>query len=88
LAAKIRARPLSERRSVLHWYGFPARGVQAIEHVPTHGEALFREIAAQDCEVVVAKRLDAPCSAGRQPTWLKVKNKEYSRRGAVEWRGP
>jgi hypothetical protein len=31
--------------------------------------------------------LDAPYRASRQPTWLKIKNKEYSRRGAVEWKG-
>ena len=48
------------------------------------GEALFREIARHDQEGIVAKRLEAPYRAGRQPTWLKIKNKEYSRRVAVD----
>ena len=81
----LRSRPLSERRDVLHWYGMPARGLQAIEYVETEGEALFREIARHDQEGIVAKRLDAPYRAGRQPTWLKIKNADYSRRGAIEW---
>lgn len=52
-----------------------------------HGEALFREIAPHDQEGMVAKRLDARYLAGRQPTWLKIKNRAYSRRGAIEWQG-
>lgn len=50
----------------------------------THAEALFREIERHDQEGIVGKRVDAPYRAGRQPTWLKIKNKDYSRRGAVE----
>lgn len=64
----FRARALSDRRSVLQWYVLPARGVQAIEHIETHGEALFREIARHDQEGIVAKRIDASYRAGRQAT--------------------
>jgi ATP-dependent DNA ligase len=46
----LRPRPLFERKSVLQRYGAPAPGLQAIQHVPAHGEALFREIAADDQE--------------------------------------
>ena len=49
--------------------------------------ALFHAIAAQDFEGIVAKRVDAPYKAGRQPVWLKIKNRAYSRRAAVEWQG-
>jgi bifunctional non-homologous end joining protein LigD len=80
----LRQRPLSERRSVLDWYGLPAP-LQVAECIETHGQALFREIARHHQEGIVAKRLDAPYPAGRQPTWLKIKNREYSRRAAVEW---
>jgi hypothetical protein len=62
-------------------------GIQSIEHVETHGEALFREITRHDQEGIVAKRVDAPYRAGKQSTWIKIKSKEYSRRDAVEWRG-
>jgi bifunctional non-homologous end joining protein LigD len=78
---------LSECRNVLQWYGLAARGVQLIDHLETHGDALFREMARHDQEGIVAKRLDAPYRAGKQPTWLKIKNKSYSRRGAVAWQG-
>jgi len=44
-------------------------------------------IAAQDFEGIVAKRVDAPYKAGRQPAWVKIKNRDYSRRAAVEWQG-
>jgi len=84
----VRDLPLAERRRRLLEALQPRRpGVQIVQHVPTYGEALFREIARHDQEGIVAKRLDAPYRAGRQPTWLKVKNKSYSRRGAIEWRG-
>jgi ATP-dependent DNA ligase len=36
--------------------------------VPTHGEALFREIVEHAQEGIAAKRVDAPYRAGRQPT--------------------
>jgi bifunctional non-homologous end joining protein LigD len=83
----LRERPLFERREALHAHVAPMRGLQIIEHIETHGEALFRAIAAGDHEGIVAKRLDAPYRAGRHPSWIKIKNREYSRRGAVEWQG-
>ena len=36
--------PLSERRNVLHWYVAAVPGLQLIQHIETHGEALFRVI--------------------------------------------
>jgi len=38
----------------------PGNGIQIIEHVPMHGEALFRAIVEHDQEGIVAKQLDAP----------------------------
>jgi ATP-dependent DNA ligase len=81
----MRTLPLSERREWLLEHAHPGAGVQVVQHVPTHGEALFREVAAHDQEDIVAKRLDAPYRAGRQPVWLKIKNRDYSRRGT--WNG-
>jgi ATP-dependent DNA ligase len=48
---------------------------------------LFRAIVDGDHEGIVAKRMDAPYRAGPHNAWLKIKNRDYSRRGAVEWRG-
>jgi len=61
----------------------PGPWVQLIQHV----EILVRAIATQDFEGIVAKRVDAPYRAGRQPAWVKIKNRDYSRRAAVEWQG-
>jgi len=57
--------------------------VQLIQHV----EILVRAIATQDFEGIVAKRVDAPYRAGRQPAWVKLKNRDYSRRATLEWQG-
>jgi ATP-dependent DNA ligase len=43
-------------------------------------------MASQDFEGIVAKRLDSPYKAGRQPTWLKIKNPGYSRKEALGYR--
>ena len=82
----LRALPLSERRRALHAHVEPVPGIQVIEHLEAHGEALFRAIVDGDHEGIVAERADAPYRPGPRRTWLKIKNKAYSRRGAVEWR--
>ena len=61
----LRPLPLFERRRALHAHLTPIPGVQIIEHVETHGEALFRAIVDGDHEGIVAKRMDAPYRAGR-----------------------
>jgi ATP-dependent DNA ligase len=58
----------------------PAPGIRIIEQVETHGNALFRAIVENDQEAVVAKRADAPYRPDRQSTWIKIKNRDYSRR--------
>jgi bifunctional non-homologous end joining protein LigD len=78
---------LLERRQPLHARIASGPRLQLIQHVVTHGEGLFRAIAGEEFEGLVAKRVDAPYRAERQPAWLKIKNCDYSRRGAVEWQG-
>jgi bifunctional non-homologous end joining protein LigD len=82
----MRMLELSERRDWLLAHVRTAKRLQLAQY-PTHGEALFREIVQHDREGIVAKHFVAPYRAGRQPTWLKIKNKDYSRRAAVEWQG-
>jgi len=74
------------RRRALHAHVEPVPGIQIIEHVETHGEALFRAIIDGDHEGIVAKRVDAPYLAGPNNGWLKVENRAYSPRAAVEWK--
>lgn len=83
----MRMLELSERRDWLLAHVRTAKRLQLAQYVPTHGEALFREIVQHDHEGIVAKHFVPPYRAGRQPTWLKIKNKDYSRRAAVEWQG-
>lgn len=59
----LRGQPLSERRRTLHEHVEPVPGLQLIQQVETHGEALFYAITSQDHEGIVAKRLDAPYRA-------------------------
>jgi len=82
----LRSVPLLERRHRMHQHVEPVAGVKLIDHVETHGDPLFHAMAAQDFEGIVAKRLDAPYRAGRQRTWVKVKNREFSRAEALGWR--
>ena len=83
----LRALPLLERRRELYDHVEPVPSIQIIEHVETHGETLFRAIVDGDHEGIVAKRADSPYRQGPRNTWLKIKNREYSRRAAVEWQG-
>ena len=79
--------PLMERRGLLHQHIQPLRGVQILQHVETHGEALFETIVDDDHEGIVEKRANASYRARLRNDWLKIKNKAYSRRAAVEWQG-
>ena len=82
----LRERSLLERRQALRRAIAPGPGLQLIEYIETHGDALFQAIVEGDHEGIVAKRADAPYRSGPSNAWLKIKNREYSRRGAVEWR--
>lgn len=81
----LRSLPLGVRRDWLHANVSPVRGLQLIESVETHGEALYQLACEQDREGIVAKRLDSAYRAGRQDCWIKTKNKAFSRQAAVVW---
>lgn len=68
--------------------GFSRHESYRVERVETHGEVLFAAIVGQDHEGIVGKRLAAPYRAGGQPSRVKITDRSYSRREAVEWRGP
>lgn len=81
----LRPLPLSERRAWLRAHVKPRPRIQLIDEVPAHGEALFAVITEHDQEGIVGKRLDSRYGRGKQPAWVKIKNRNYSRRDAVEW---
>jgi bifunctional non-homologous end joining protein LigD len=83
----VRALPLSDRKQWLRRILPSVPRVRVVDYVSTYGVALFAVVTEHDYEGSVAKRLDAPYRAGRQPTWRKIKNQAYSRREALVWRG-
>ena len=83
----LRRLPLSDRKQRLQRTLPATRGVRGVDCVPTYGEALFAVVAEHDYGGIVAKRVDAPYRAGRQPKWRKIKNAAYSRREALVWQG-
>lgn len=79
----MRPLPLLARKT---WVGanlVPRPGLQVAQSVETAGEALFALAVDQDFEGVVGKKMDAPYLAGAQRTWLKIKNRGYSRPAAL-----
>jgi bifunctional non-homologous end joining protein LigD len=82
----LRPLPLTRRKRWLQRNLTSSPRLRVVDCVPTYGEALFAVVTEHDYEGIVAKRLDAPYRASRQPTWRKVKNQRYSRREALVWR--
>ena len=80
-AGDIDMRPLSlaERKTWLLAHVASRPRLRLTDSVETRGEALFAAIAKERMEGIVGKRLDSPYKAGRQPSWLKIKNLGYSR---------
>src|SRR3974377_2409890 len=52
------------------------------DHVKRDGIALFRQVCDHDLEGIVAKRKDGAYRPGREPDWLKSRNRNYS-----QWAG-
>ena len=82
----VRALPLVERKARLRELFEDTPWIQIVGSLEAHGEALFDQAVRLDIEGIVAKRVDAPYSAGRQLGWLKIKNRGYSRQEALRFR--
>ena len=82
----VRALPLGKRKARLREIVDDMPGIQLVSALEAHGEALFAKAVELDIEGIVAKRVDATYSAGRQITWLKIKNRNYSRQEALGFR--
>ena len=84
-AGEVDLRPLSlaERKAWLRAHMTSHPRLRLSDTVETRGEALFAAIAAQGFEGIVGKRLDSPYKAGRQPSWVKIRNPDYPRKEAL-----
>jgi bifunctional non-homologous end joining protein LigD len=68
----LRPLPLRQRKALLREV-LPRRGaIRYVDHVEREGLRLYDEVRKLDLEGMVAKRADAPYSAGRSPDWVKV----------------
>jgi bifunctional non-homologous end joining protein LigD len=79
-------RPLSlaERKTWLLAHITSRPRLRLTDTVETRGEALFVAITQRNLEGIVGKRLESPYKAGRQPSWVKIKNPKYSRKEPLE----
>ena len=57
-------------------------GLQVVPHMLTSGETVFAAATELGLEGIVAKQAGSAYRAGRQPTWLKIKNAAYYRQEA------
>jgi bifunctional non-homologous end joining protein LigD len=75
----LRYLPLIDRKMRLRAV-VPQRGDWLLycDHVDGDGEGLFRLACEHDLEGIVAKQKHAPYLPAEKPTWLKIRNREYS----------
>jgi len=63
-----------------------------VSHQPPYGygdgAVVYQHACTLGCEGIVSKRRGSSYRMGRTDAWVKIKNREYARRGAVEWQGP
>ncbi len=71
--------PLGDRKQRLRAL-IPRRGERLLycDHVHEDGEGLFRLACEHDLEGIVAKHKFSPYLPDREPTWLKIRNRNYS----------
>jgi bifunctional non-homologous end joining protein LigD len=65
--------PLVQRKSRLRSLLKANDRIAYTDHVEENGQALYAEAAKMGLEGIVAKKADAPYSAGRSGAWLKIK---------------
>jgi bifunctional non-homologous end joining protein LigD len=63
--------------------------IQFNEHIKQDGATVFLHACRLGFEGIVSKRKGSPCSSGRSPHWLKIKNPESAavkREAEEDWR--
>lgn len=69
----LRGLPLRERKRLLAALLPSAGAVRFADHIERDGLGLWRHVEALGLEGMVAKRADAPYTAGRGDAWLKIR---------------
>ncbi len=68
--------PLTQRKELLEGFVTKSkqdRWLKYSAHIAGEGQALFSEACKKGLEGIISKRANAPYSAGRQKSWLKIK---------------
>lgn len=69
----LRGLPLTRRKELLAM-ALPKVGpLRYLDHIPEQGVAFLDQVARMGLEGILAKKADAPYTAGRSPLWLKFK---------------
>ncbi len=84
----LRNEPLTKRKERLQQLLLGHPRLQYVEHVTTHGTAMFSAAIKLGLEGIVAKDPASPYIPGPRDTWhwQKINNKNYERQGKVEFR--
>lgn len=69
----LRRLPHTERKALLQQLLNGDDTLRYLEHFPEQGETLFEHVVRLGMEGIVAKKADAPYTAGRSPCWLKIR---------------
>jgi bifunctional non-homologous end joining protein LigD len=84
----LRPLPLLERKALLREL-LPSVGpLRYSDHIPTVGEAMYRQAEALGLEGVVGKKADGPYRSGRSEEWIKVRTIRTDDFVVVGWTEP
>ena len=69
----MRKLPLIKRKNLVHGALRGSQRIRPVQWVDEQGQRLYDAASALELEGIVAKRADAPYSAGRSRDWLKIR---------------
>jgi bifunctional non-homologous end joining protein LigD len=80
--------PLAQRKQELQQVLKGHDRLQYVEHITTHGTAMFNSAVKLGMEGIIAKNPTSPYIPGPRDTWhwQKIKNKNYTRQEKIEFR--
>ncbi len=83
----VRPLPLVARKELLGRLVPRIGRLRWVDHIATHGSAMYAEVARRGWHGIMAKRVDAPYRAGRSSSWKKLKVDLTSDFVVVGWSG-
>lgn len=84
----LRPLPLEERKGLLRELLPTVGPLRYSDHIPTVGEAMYRQAEALGLEGIVGKRADGPYRSGRSEEWVKIRTVRSEDFVVVGWTQP